>query len=174
MLVPQNERENRLIRDYAPRDAEAVLAINAANVPEVGVMDEERLALFAEIAPFFKVVEVDDVVVGIMIGLSEESTDYPSSNYGWFVERHDSFAYIDRIALLEGGRGQGWGQQLYRQFQQWGLDTGREWLCAEVNTEPDNPPSHRFHLKFGFSDVAHRRPYGPDEEVAMYEMKLPK
>ncbi len=161
-----------MIRDYAPSDAQAVLAINASNVPEVGPMDEDKLALFVEISPFFKMVEVDGQVVGIMIGLSEESTGYESSNYAWFVDRLDSFAYIDRIALIEGGRGQGWGQKLYREFEQWATESGRSWLCAEVNTEPDNPPSHRFHLKFGFSEVSRRRPYGPDEEVAMYKKRL--
>lgn len=167
-----SESENRLIRDYAPADAQAVLAVNAANVPEVGPMDEAKLALFVEIAPFFKVVEVGGVVVGIMVGLSEQSINYPSPNYRWFNERHGSFAYVDRIALVENGRGQGWGQRLYGEFEQWARDTSRPWLCAEVNTEPDNPASHRFHLAFGFDDVAHLRPYGPDEEVAMYEKSL--
>lgn len=161
-----------MIRDYTPADSEAVLAANAANVPEVGEMDAEKLALFAEIASFFKVVEVSGAVVGIMIGLTEQSTAYGSSNYAWFVDRHDSFAYVDRIALVEGGRGQGWGLELYKQFEAWGIDNDRRWLCAEVNTEPNNPRSHRFHEVFGFADVERRRPYGPDEEVAMYEKQL--
>lgn len=161
-----------MIRDYQAEDAAIVLAINAANVPEVGDMDEDKLALFADISPFFKVVEIDGSVVGMLVGLTEASTAYPSTNYGWFVERHASFAYVDRIALVEAGRGQGWGPALYTQFEQWAKDTNRPFLCAEVNTVPDNPRSHHFHKVFGFSDVERRQPYGGDEEVAMYEKSM--
>ncbi len=40
-------------------------------------------------------------------------------------------------------------------------------LAAEVNTEPPNPRSLRFHRRFGFIEVARFRPYGPDAEEAM-------
>lgn len=167
-----------LIRDYTPADAQAVLAINQANVPEVGSIDAERLGLFERISPFFKVVEITNAagsleLVGLMIGLTEASTEYPSVNYAWFRDRHDSFAYVDRIAIVEGGRGQGWGPALYTEFERWAKENKQPWLCAEVNTVPDNPRSRRFHEVFGFDEVQLRRPYGPDEEVVMVEKQLP-
>ncbi len=161
-----------MIRDYVPKDESVVLKINADNMPAVGSMDPAKLALFSEISPFLKVVEVDGAVVGFMVGLSEQASSYASPNYRWFRQRHHSFAYIDRIAIIEAGRGQGWGQRFYAQFEQWGAESGRRWLCAEVNTIPNNAPSHRFHLAYGFHEVARLRPYGPDEEVAMYEKPL--
>ena len=160
------------IRTYQSADAQAVLALNSANVPEVGEMDEAKLALFVEISPFFKIVEAEGEVVGLLVGLTEQSTRYPSSNYQWFVDRHAKFSYIDRIAIAEVGRGRGWGPALYKKFAAWAIENGSEWLCAEVNTEPDNPRSHRFHQLFGFTDVQRCRPYSPDGEVAMYEMPL--
>jgi predicted GNAT superfamily acetyltransferase len=161
-----------MIREYKTDDADKVLAINAACVPEVGTMNANKLALFVELSPFFKVIELDARVVGFLIGLTELSTQYTSPNYVWFSKRHERFAYIDRIAIAEEGRGQGWGQKLYNEFESWARDQNKQVLAAEVNTIPDNPPSHRFHQAFGFVDVKRTYPYGPKEEVAMYEKVL--
>lgn len=161
-----------LIRDFHPDDRPAVLDLNEKNQPEVGPMDADKLAWFAEYSPFFKVVERDGQVRGFLIGLTDSQNGYGSPNYLWFADRHDSFAYVDRIALAESVRGQGWGPTLYRQLQAWALATGKPVLCAEVNTIPANPRSLRFHEIFGMSEVGRCRPYGALEEVAMVEMCL--
>lgn len=160
------------MRPYESADAVAVLAINEECVPEVGDMNEEKLALLQRNASFFVVVEVDDEVVGFLIGLDETATEYGSPNYAWFGERHESFAYVDRIALSSRARGRGFGPDLYSAFEAWAAKAGKPVLTAEVNTVPDNPRSHRFHELFGFEVVDRQRPYGPDEEVAMYEKSL--
>jgi predicted GNAT superfamily acetyltransferase len=160
------------MRAYQPVDAEAVLRINLECVPEVGDMDAAKLALFEQIAGFFAVVEHGGDVVGFLIGLDEFAHAYTSPNYRWFADRHGAFAYVDRIALSERARGNGFGPDLYRAFESWAVGGGKPVLTAEVNTIPDNPRSHRFHETFGFAEVERRRPYGPDEEVAMYEKLL--
>lgn len=161
-----------MIRDYTGADAEAVLALNAACVPEVGPMDAAKLAEFVDWAPYFKVVEVDGSIVGLLIGLTEDAP-YGSPNFGWFAERHPRFAYVDRVAVSEQARGGGWGPALYRDFEQWALDHERPVLCAEVNVEPPNPRSLRFHEIFGFESVDHFEPTGsPDYRVAMLVKKL--
>ncbi len=161
-----------MIRDAATTDHAALLHLNATNVPEVGTMDGAKLDFFFADAPYFKVVELDGAVAGMLIGLTELNTSYPSKNYHWFLDRHDSFAYIDRIAIGEAARGQGWGPALYHDFQAWALANDRPRLAAEVNTEPPNPRSLRFHQIFGFTEVGRFRPYGPDEEVAMVTKEL--
>lgn len=160
------------MRSYEHTDADAVLAINEECVPEVGGLTTEKLAYFTEKASFFAVVEVDEKVVGFIIGLDEFATDYPSPNYAWFSERYDQFAYVDRIAISEPGRGLGLGPDMYRAFEAWAIGHGKSVLLAEVNTVPQNPRSHRFHEIFGFRELERVRPYGPDEEVAMYEKAL--
>lgn len=160
------------MRAYQPTDAEVVLRINRECVPEVGAMDASKLALFEQIAGFFTVVEDGADVVGFLIGLDEHAIEYGSPNYRWFADRHRTFAYVDRIALAEEARGNGYGPDLYRAFECWAVDLGKPILAAEVNTIPDNPRSHRFHETFGFAEVERRRPYGPSEEVAMYEKAL--
>ncbi|MEM9561673.1 MAG: GNAT family N-acetyltransferase [Actinomycetota bacterium] len=161
-----------MIRRYDEADAEAVLALNAACVPEVGPMDADKLAGFAEWAPYFKVVEYDGRIVALLVGLGEDAP-YGSPNFGWFADRYPLFAYIDRVAVTEDQRGAGWGPALYRDFEEWAVDTQKPMLCAEVNVEPPNPRSLRFHEISGFESVEQFEPTGsPDYRVAMLVKKL--
>lgn len=161
-----------MIRPFRAEDRAAVWAINEANVPEVSSLDDEGLDRLIRLSPFLQVVEVDDEIVGFMIGLTQDEVEYPSKNFAWFRNRFDRFAYIDRIALAEAGRGQGWGPALYHRFAGWAMAKELGRLCAEVNTIPPNPRSLRFHELFGFDVVAHENPYGPDAEVAMLTYEL--
>lgn len=156
-----------MLRDYQPADFDAVIEINQSNLPEVGPMDEEKMAFFVRVSPYLKVIEVDGKVVGMLIGLTESDTEYPSLNFAWFRKRLDRFAYIDRIALAAEARGQGWGPALYQDFESWARSIDRPAMCAEVNTLPPNPRSLRFHLLFGFEEIGRFQPYGPEAEVAM-------
>lgn len=156
-----------MIRDYSPTDAAQVMALNEACQPEVGPMDDDKLAAFVEWAPYFRVVDVAERIVGLLIGLDHEAP-YHSPNYGWFVENLERFAYIDRIAIHESQRGQGWGPALYRDFELWAATTGLPQLCAEVNVVPPNPRSVRFHEIYGFEPLDEFEPTGsPDYRVVM-------
>jgi len=160
------------IRDYRPADSEQVLALNLACLPEVGTMDPEKLAGFVEWAPYFRVVDIglasaEPEIVGLLIGLTEDAP-YGSPNFGWFTERYSSFAYIDRIAVSETQRGKGWGPALYHDFERWARSVQRPILCAEVNVEPPNERSVRFHELFGFDLLEEVEPTGsPDYRVVM-------
>lgn len=156
------------IRPRTPADDEDVRVVNAANVPEVGPLDEGRLSLFADRAPHFDVVELRGAVVGLFVGLAE-GLPYASPNYRWFADRHERFAYVDRIALEPAARGLGIADELYQRFEVWAASTGRPVVCAEVNVAPPNPRSMRFHERRGFGVVGELAPYGTDERVAMVE-----
>ncbi len=161
-----------MIRPMRPADAEAVIALNAACQPEVGPLDRVTLDQFLDWASYLRVVEVDDRVVAFLVGMTEVCP-YSSPNFAWFSERHASFAYVDRVAIDEGARGAGWGPALYREFEAWARDEGEPVLCAEVNTEPPNPRSLRFHDLFGFEMVAQFEPEGdPTHRVGMMEKRL--
>lgn len=160
------------IRPRTAADDDALRFVNAANVPEVGVLDDDRLALFSAAASRFEVVELAGpdgaAIVGLFVGLVE-GLPYQSPNYRWFAQRHPRFAYVDRIALQPEVRGLGVADALYEAFEDFARRTDRPVVCAEVNTEPPNPRSLRFHLRRGFVVVDEVSPYGTDERVAMVE-----
>jgi predicted GNAT superfamily acetyltransferase len=156
------------VRDYRAEDAAAILEINAANVPEVGDMDASKLGAFAVGAAWLPVVEVDGEVAAFAVFLTQ-GADYESPNYRWFSERHASFFYVDRIAVDATCRGVGIGQALYREAISRARAGAHPVFCAEVNTVPANEASLRFHALLGFSEVARKRPYDPESEVAMLE-----
>lgn len=159
------------IRDATEADIEHAALVNRANEPEVGPLDDDRVALFLDAAERFQVVEVDGELAGVFVGLTE-GLDYRSPNYRWFCERHDRFAYVDRIALQPSARGLGIAAAIYEDFAAWARTTGRAVLCAEVNTVPPNPRSLAFHQRQGFVVIDEIAPYGGDERVAMVEKPL--
>ena len=160
-----------MIRRYADADAHSVLELNEANVPDVGPMDRSKLELLIAEAVLFEVVELEGEVEGALVVLAEGSS-YGSPNYRWFAQRHPEFVYVDRIMLSPATRGKGLGVELYERAATAGRQAGKPMLCAEVNTIPPNPRSFRFHQRFGFVELGRERPYGTEEEVAMFEMPL--
>lgn len=164
-----------MIRPLVDDDRPAVLALNQACVPEVGPLDRGGLDALLAQSPWSRVVEVEEGaagagVVGLLIGLVE-GAGYASPNYRWFSERHDRFAYVDRVALAEPVRGAGHGPALYRAFEAWAVSAGRPVLCAEVNLDPPNERSLRFHHRFGFGQVGEQVAYGR-YRVALLEKRL--
>lgn len=159
------------IRDVGIDDHDAIRRVNLANEPEVGPLDAPRIELFTESAARFQVVVADGDVVGLFVGLAE-GVDYSSPNYRWFSDRHERFAYVDRVALEPAVRGTGCADALYLEFETWAAASGRRLVCAEVNTVPANPRSLRFHQRRGFVVIDEVAPYGGEERVAMLEKRL--
>lgn len=161
-----------MIRSLHPADLDAVAAINAACVPEVGPADVDRLSFIVDESICALVADLDGAVAGFLLGLGPGSA-YDSVNYRWFAQRHSAFGYIDRIALAPAARGRGVGVELYRRFEAVARDHGAAVLTAEVNVAPPNPRSMRFHERFGFVVAAETRPEGTDDHrVAMVEKAL--
>ncbi len=148
------------IRPVVDDDVEVILAINEANVPEVGSIDRDRLVWLLDEGLVALAVEVGDEVVGFTIVLPSGSA-YDSVNYRWFSERFDRFAYLDRVAFTEAFRGRGLGRALYREVDRHLVDLGHDRLTLEVNADPPNEPSLAFHRRLGFEEVGTQdTPYG--------------
>lgn len=162
-------------RPYEPSDAAGALALNQANVPEVGSADAERWDWLVGLAGHVEVAEVDGEVVAFLVAFAEGSA-YDSPNYRWYGARHERFAYVDRVAVAEAHRGTGIAHELYRSFEAWGRGRGASVLCAEVNTVPPNPRSLRFHERLGYLPVAELEPWAdePGHLVAMVEKPVPQ
>ena len=92
-----------------------------------------------------------DELLGFVICLPPK-TAYGSLNYAWFNEHYASFVYVDRIAVSEEHRNKGVGSALYNHVVSYSKQHGVP-VAAEVNREPPNPGSMRFHHRFGFEEV---------------------
>ena len=147
-----------VIRDMTADDLERVLEINAANVPEVGPVDTDRLRFLVHESAFSLVVDVDSVVAGFCVVLAKGSS-YDSVNYLWFMERYNDALYLDRVAFDATAQGQGLGSALYGEVDRRLAEQGLG-LTLEVNVDPPNEPSLAFHRKHGYVEVGRQMSKG--------------
>ena len=150
-----------IVRPVVADDLGRLLEINQANVPAVGSIDADRMAFIVGESPIALAVEHDDGLAGFCLVLGPHSS-YDSVNYRWFTERYDRFMYLDRVAVDVSARGRGLGTLLYDEVGR--LMSERrdvEHLALEVNVDPPNDGSLRFHARLGFVEVGQQdTPYG--------------
>ncbi len=143
-----------LIRDVTAGDLDRLVSINEANVPEVGPADHDHLAFLIDESAIRLVLEADDQIAGFCLVLGPGST-YDSVNYTYFMGRYDDALYLDRVAFDHRFQGRGFGQALYaavyEQMVREHADAAR--LTLEVNLDPPNEASLRFHERQGFVEV---------------------
>lgn len=157
------------IRDWRPDDLDALHRINEASTPGVGSVSPERLAMLAGASLVTLVADAEGAPVGFLICLGE-GAGYTSPNYLWVSQRHERFAYVDRVGVDPVWRGRGVGGQLYETLlaRVSGL---RDVLACEVNERPPNPGSLRFHRRLGFLPVG-RQAFADDKAVVYLERPL--
>jgi len=154
------------LRSVAESDLRDVLRLNEASVPAVNSVDLQQMQWFAANAAHFRVAENNGRFAGFLVGM-RPGTVYASPNYRWFCERYQDFGYIDRVAVAVDAQRLGVATALYRDFDA-SLPRGVEVLTCEVNIEPPNESSMRFHEAFGFRTVGtHSLEHGRKEVALM-------
>jgi len=88
-----------------------------------------------------------------LIAFHQGSRYEKSDNFDWFKSRYKRFVYVDRIAISDHLQRQGLGQALYEDLVGFAKRRNAPVLCAEVNIDPPNPASHKFHTTMGFKPV---------------------
>ena len=139
------------IRTLSLDDVEAMWAINEEGLPGTGQVSPQELAVLLKLASYSIGAFDDGEMLGFVICLPP-ATSYGSLNYAWFNQRYEAFLYVDRIAVADAHRNEGVGSLLYEQVARHAGEQNIP-VAAEVNLEPPNPGSVRFHHRFGFEEV---------------------
>ena len=152
------------IRPLNAADVHSIWVVNESATPGVGRITEEEVERLLGYSALALGAFDGDRLLGFVLCLSPE-TDYSSLNYRWFCERYSDFLYVDRIAVATEYRGDRIGALLYERVFVY-AETRSLSVMAEINLEPPNPGSIRFHERHGFARVG--RLQHPAYLVAMY------
>ena len=143
------------IRDFLPADLESVWRLNEAAVDAVSSVTRDQMRALVGMSRDVLVIDDGDGIIGFC-NTFNPGADYASVNYRWFSERYDEFVYLDRIVIAESYRNCGFGAQLYAEVERRMLAMGGPYLLTcEVNFNPPNEGSLRFHGRIGFSPVGY-------------------
>lgn len=154
--------------DLAGADGQALLALNNAHAVELSWLEPERLAHLVAQAFVARRVGVADALLLTF----DQAADYDSVNYLWFRERYDAFVYVDRVVVADSARGRGLARALYDDLFAAAKAAGHERIVCEVNSDPPNPASDKFHAALGFVVVGTAQIHGGKKTVTYLERVL--
>lgn len=150
------------LRAYQASDLSAVHEINVQGVPGIGAVSQLHLQDYIARGHCIIAANAAGRPIGFLLSFGPD-IDYASKNYLWFTKRYRDFTYIDRIGVAADWRGHSIGQKLYhRLFEQPGMET--RLIGCEVNSNPPNPRSLKFHQRLGFKEIG-QHTYSPDYSV---------
>ena len=160
------------VRNLEITDLARVLEINNANTP--GVSELTMAELQTDLRNSLHALAIDNEhgeVCAFCITFAQDASD-AGDNHRWFAERYENFVYLDRIAIDSNHQNRGLGAQLYQSVERQMLSSPEHLLlCCEVNLEPPNPGSLRFHQRIGFTEVGRHSPQ-QDYLVSMLSKNL--
>ncbi len=131
------------------RDRQALLALNNASARETSLLTAER---FNQLVGTARVALFCPPAAALLLAF-EQSDAYDGRHFLWFRDRLDRFMYIDRVIVAEEHRRHGLGRMLYADAFRLAIHLGHTTIACEVNLEPPNPASDKFHAALGFEEV---------------------
>ena len=144
-----NELEPRL---FLESDIDAALELNNLNAPAVGEIDRTQLEFLIEHSLYSFAIGADTLHAFCIT--FAPGAPYTSVNYQWFSQNYSEFVYLDRIVVSEKMRNNSLGAKLYAAVEQrMTKDRCAPILTCEVNLNPPNIGSIRFHNRIGFREV---------------------
>lgn len=163
--------EAKQVRSATPEDYDQILKLNEESVHFLSPLSKEKLIHLHQQSEILKVVEVDGVVEAFVLALSE-GKDYDSVNYIWFEKNYEKFLYIDRVVVSLKQQSSGLGKLLYDEVFKHAESVGTPVVTAEIDIEPPNPVSLKFHEKFGFQEVGQQAVAGGKKIVSLQAVKV--
>jgi predicted GNAT superfamily acetyltransferase len=148
-----------IVRNIEITDLLQVLEINNANTPGVSELTQSELETDIDNCLHALAIENEQGEVCAFCITFDPNAPDAGTNHQWFAERYRSFVYLDRIAIDSNHQNRGLGALLYQAVEQHMLESAEHsLLCCEVNLEPPNPGSLRFHNRLGFTEVGQQSP----------------
>lgn len=138
--------------DFGPpsaADEAALLALNNEHAAELSWLGPDDLSSLLRTAYHARIGSDQSC---FLIAFDDQAA-YASPNFQWFRERFARFVYVDRVAVSAAARGRGWARLLYADLFRQARADGHERICCEVNLDPPNPASDRFHAGLGFHQI---------------------
>lgn len=139
------------IRQLGKSDVDSIWKINEDGLPGTGKVSLEEIEALLGFSSLAVGAYHGEKLAGFVICLPPK-TAYGSLNYAWFNQRYKEFLYVDRIAVATQYQNQKIGTLLYDFVKRNARENGIP-VTAEVNIQPPNPGSMRFHDRHGFQQV---------------------
>ena len=139
------------IKPLRKTDVDSIWKINEDGLPGTGKVSRDEIDALLEFSSLSVGAYYGEELAGFVICLPPK-TDYASLNYAWFNQRYSEFLYVDRIAVGIQYQNQKIGTRLYDYVKRNAVENGIP-VTAEVNIQPPNPGSMRFHERHGFQQV---------------------
>ena len=134
---------------------EEIYILNQDLTPMVGSLNSSNeLKDLIDMSSHSFYIEKKGELVAFIVCLRENSI-YKSQNYIHFDKKYERFLYIDRVGVKKKHDNKGIGTYLYEHIFNINDENGLR-ICAEVNIEPKNEISLRFHQKMGFKETSER------------------
>ena len=154
-----------ILRKWQPADAAGILRLNAESERVLSPMDSHRFEALRRMCCILTVAQSGNRVIGFLMGFSD-GIGYDSHNYRWFARRLKRFLYIDRVVVTAEFRGSGLGRRFYMEAERWAAAHELLWLAAEVDLQPPNSASLKFHDRLDFIEVGTQM-VGNDKRVSL-------
>lgn len=160
-----------MIRQAREGDFGDILRLNTEWVHFTSHLDETALLALHEQSAYHRVVESEGRVVAFLLALREGS-DYGSPNYGWFDDRGGAFLYVDRVVVDGAHQSTGIARMLYDDLLVFARESGVDRVVCELDADPPNEASRRFHDGYGFLEVGTQWVASGTKRVSLRELRV--
>jgi uncharacterized protein len=137
------------LRSPVADDYASMLALNNAFSAETSLLSSSSLEKLID-ASFYTRVSLNGDAFCIAL---DHNSHHEGINFNWFRQRYRRFVYIDRIVVVARAHGKGLARAIYLDLKKSAIVAGHDTICCEVNVDPPNVRSDRFHEGFGFVEV---------------------
>jgi uncharacterized protein len=138
-----------VLRSPSADDDAAMLALNNDFAVETSLLD---IASLRQLIGSSFYVRIAGRMDGFCISLDQDAK-YQNPNFEWFRGKYRRFVYIDRVVVAAHARGQGIALEMYGDLKLASKNADHGVICCEINVDPPNLASDRFHEAFGFVEV---------------------